>query len=121
MLMNRTFVPGEHIEFVNYSGRFPNLCSGVLTLRIDGIEYKFGHEACSYNFKTKKYDGEDPEKPNFPKFWRSGGYLDKDYCAHEGEWEIDVAEIPEQFRKYAEEIDTVFNDNVSWGCCGGCS
>lgn len=29
-------------------------------------------------------------------------------------------ELPEQYRKYAEEIDRVFNENVDWGCCGGC-
>ena len=26
----------EHVEFVNYTGSFPNLCRGVLTLKIDG-------------------------------------------------------------------------------------
>ena len=24
----------EHVEFVNYTGSFPNLCRGVLTLKI---------------------------------------------------------------------------------------
>lgn len=37
-----------------------------------------------------------------------------------GEWEIDVDRLPEQFRKYAEEIGKVFNENVEYGCCGGC-
>ena len=37
-----------------------------------------------------------------------------------GKWEIDADEIPEEFRKYAAEIDRVFNDNVPFGCCGGC-
>ena len=27
---------------------------------------------------------------------------------------------PEQYRKYAAEIDLVFNENVPYGCCGGC-
>lgn len=40
--------------------------------------------------------------------------------AWQGEWQIDVERIPEQFRKYAAEIDQVFNDNVELGCCGGC-
>lgn len=37
-----------------------------------------------------------------------------------GEWKIDVDRLPEQFRKYAEEIGKVFNENVEYGCCGGC-
>jgi len=36
------------------------------------------------------------------------------------EWQIDINNIPEQYRKYAAEIDEVFNSNVPWGCCGGC-
>ena len=38
----------------------------------------------------------------------------------EGSWVIDVNELPEKYRKYAMEINEVFNDNVPWGCCGGC-
>lgn len=45
MLIN---IPKEtkHVEFVSYSGRYPNLCSGVLVLRIDGlaIEGEFKNE-----------------------------------------------------------------------------
>lgn len=26
------------VEFVSYDGRFPNLCSGTLVLKIDGVE-----------------------------------------------------------------------------------
>ena len=32
------------VEFVSYTGTYPNLCSGVLTLRIDGEEVRFGHD-----------------------------------------------------------------------------
>lgn len=28
--------------------------------------------------------------------------------------------LPEKYRKYASEIDRAFNDNVEYGCCGGC-
>lgn len=66
MLINHNNNEFTHVKFVSYTGRWPNLCSGVLTL------------------------------------------------------EIDVNKIPEQFRKYATEINEVFNDNVPWGCCGGC-
>ena len=102
----------EHVKFISYTGEYPNLCSGVLTLEIDGIEYKFGHNYLI--FDSWKTDG------NFQRFWYSGGGITSDYHAYGGEWEIDVEELPEQFRQYAAEIDKVFNDNVPYGCCGGC-
>lgn len=32
----------ENVKFVSYTGDFPNLCSGVLTLEIDGNPVSFG-------------------------------------------------------------------------------
>ncbi len=100
-----------HVKFVNYTGKYPNLCRGTLTLEIDGIEYTFGGK---YN---------EPET-DFKQFWCSGGNVrfDDNWCAHveREEWTIDVDDLPEQFREYAQEIDRVFNENVEWGCCGGC-
>lgn len=51
MLVN---IPKEtkHVELVSYSGQYPNLCSGVLVLRIDGLAYAFGHKTENYDFKT---------------------------------------------------------------------
>lgn len=98
----------EHVKFVSYDGKYPNLCSGTLILEIDGIQYKF--DPCSsYN-----------NKEVFDRFWYSGGGITQDYTAYSGEWKIDVPSLPEQFRKYAAEIDKVFNENVEYGCCGGC-
>lgn len=37
-----------------------------------------------------------------------------------GEWIIHEDKIPKQLRQYASEIDEVFNNNVTHGCCGGC-
>jgi hypothetical protein len=31
-----------NIEFVSYNGKYPNLCSGKLTVKIDGKEVSFG-------------------------------------------------------------------------------
>ena len=49
-------------------------------------------------------------------------WFDDEWGEHvsDGEWSIDVDDLPEQFRKYADEIDEVFNENVPQGCCGGC-
>lgn len=107
MLINKNNNTNSHVKFVNYTGRYPNLCSGILTLEIDGIEYTFGA-----SWKEPKAD--------FGKFWCSGGGITRNYEAYSGEWQIDVNDLPEQFRKYATEIDDVFNSNVRWGCCGGC-
>lgn len=107
---NRFGSNNNHVEFVSYTGKWPNLCSGILTLRIDGDEYKFGHDYSS---------------DNYDQFWSSGGSCGfdsfyKDSHCSRGEWRINVNNIPDQFKKYAVEINEVFNDNVPYGCCGGC-
>lgn len=110
MLINKNDNTNSHVKFVNYTGSYPNLCSGILTLEIDGIGYTFGN-----SYKSKS---------DFDSFWCSGGYVradrDWNFDVGHGEWKIDVSDIPEQFRKYAEEIDAEFNSNVPYGCCGGC-
>lgn len=99
----------EHVQFVSYDGRWPWLCKGHLILDIDGTSYVFGND-----------------DDNLPKFWKSGGdcgFAGSDYpkpYTDTDKWEIDAAKLPEELRKYAKEIDRVFNDNVEYGCCGGC-
>lgn len=100
----------EHVKFISYTGKYPNLCCGDLTLEIDGEKVIFGSMYCSRMSERKGI---------CPIFWYSGGYI-RNYEAHKGEWQIDVSEIPEEYRKYASEIDEVFNANVPYGCCGGC-
>ena len=84
---------------------------------IDGKEYRFGHDYSIIDFW--KIDG------NFEKFWSSGGAVwfsngwSEEHVIQD-RWDINVEDIPEQFRKYATEIDEEFNSNVSYGCCGGC-
>lgn len=91
----------DHIEFIEYTGKWPNLCSGVLVLKIDGKRETFGINQL------------------YPRFWHPAGNYLSDISVQD-EWAIDVMELPEQFRKYAEEIDNVFNNNVEYGHCGGC-
>lgn len=93
----------SHVKFISYTGKYLCLCSGILTLEIDGKKVRFGYGTLN-----------DP-------FWVSGGGLNPNYeGAYQGEWKIDDDGIPEEYRKYAREIDEVFNENVEWGCCGGC-
>ncbi len=111
MLINKNSKMNSHVKFVSYTGGYPNLCNGILTLEIDGATYTFGSS------------WKEP-KPDFNKFWCSGGSVTADehwdFDVKQGEWVINVNDLPEQFRKYAIEIDEVFNENVEWGCCGGC-
>ena len=119
MIINNNYTT-EHVEFISYTGGYPNLCSGVLTLKIDGEICRFGHEPYNYNCDEDRYNDD-----NYEKFWHSGGRVSfsgrRGYDVISGEWEIDVDKLPEKFRKYAAEIDYTFNANVEHGCCGGCS
>lgn len=97
-----------HVKFVSYTGKYPNLCRGILNLNIDSKEHTFG------NYKDCEFE----------KFWSSGGScsFDPDWNDEvtSGEWEVYKDRLPMQFRKYYDEIKEVFNANVSHGCCGGC-
>ena len=107
MIINSTEKRNENVKFISYTGKYPCLCMGVLILEIEGEKYKFG------------------DIGGFSSFWSSGGSCGftnnyADSYIDENEWIIDEEELPEKFRKYAKEIDEVFNENVTWGCCGGC-
>lgn len=106
-----------NIEFVSYTGKWPNLCSGVLTLNIDGKEVKFGHDF--EKFESWKTDG------NHESFWRSGGscgfsYDYSEFRIETAPWEVDKSELPEFLKPYSQELIDTFNANVPFGCCGGC-
>ena len=45
----------------------------------------------------------------------SGDYTEE--YVEQGEWTVDV---PEKYKQYEDEINEVVNENVRWGCCGGC-
>lgn len=114
MLTNTELIPKSipHVKFIFYDGKWPNLCRGTLILEIDGERVIFG-----YHHLGEKFNDNDMYCP----FWYSRGGINPNYeGTYSGEWEIDAKELPEQYRKYAEEIDRVFNENVEWGCCGGC-
>lgn len=103
MVINKNAMPHEqHVKFVSYTGVYPNLCSGVLTLEINGDKVAFGYGTS-----------------NRP-FWCSGGGITADYDIFSGEWIIDAECIHPAYRQYVNEIARVFNENVPHGCCGGC-
>ncbi len=88
------------LEFVSYDGRYPNLCSGTLVLRLDGKDIQFP-----------------------PYCLNSGGCVSfDDNWAEEvtdGPWSISdyPPNFPDNLKKEAEDL---VNENVEYGCCGGC-
>jgi len=89
------------IEFVKYTGAYPNLCSGTLTIRVDDAVHDV------------KYCLE------------SGGQCYIDFNGEEivskGDWKISR----ERFKSFLteeemNEVERQVNLNVQCGCCGGC-
>lgn len=67
MLENTGFRTLEsHVKFISYTGRYPNLCNGVLILEIDGREEVFGYCQLRHGF------------------WRSGGGCTGNYETYQG-------------------------------------
>ena len=86
----------KRVEFINYDGEYPCLCMGHLIIKVDG--------------KTCHLDN----------VLRSGGGITNDYEeVVEGPWEVDLFDYPD-LEPYKEEITDVVNENVGYGCCGGC-
>ena len=87
------------IEFVSYDGKYPNLCSGQLVLKING------------------------HLRELPRYClHSGGHvwLDIDWgdaFVETGRWSID---LPEDLKPFRKEIEKCINKNIPHCCCGGC-
>lgn len=85
---------------IQYSGEYPCLCGGCLSVEIDGKWWEF------------------------PSFCMSSGgscFIDEDgdEVTTYGEWEID--KYPEGFPEdKKEEVLQMVNEQVEFGCCGGC-
>jgi hypothetical protein len=89
------------LEFVSYSGAYPNLCSGRLVLKQGKKDWVF---------------------PDY--CLRSGGgagFSNAYQDAHviKGKWAI--TEYPKDFpEELKEEATELVNEKVHKGCCGGC-
>jgi hypothetical protein len=112
----------KNIEFVSYDGAYPNLCSGKLTVKIDGKEVSFGYATKSWSWEKEE------DLAEYPRFWCSGGSVSFDedwneevisYC----DWEMsspNEKDYPPEIWKLLPDILEVMNENVAGGCCGGC-
>lgn len=91
MLVNSNAMQSSHVKFVSYDGKYPSLCFGTLVLEIDGKKVTFGEKG-------------------YGRFWESSGSVSfSGNSVTKGDWIIDVADLPDEYKKYAEEIDRVFN------------
>lgn len=85
------------VRFVSYSGEFPCLCFGVLKIEVDGRVWELKDALVSNGDCRITDDGND--------------YLTT------APWSVD---LPEQLKPYEKKITALVNENVAWGCCGGC-
>ena len=108
------------VEFISYDGAYPNLCSGQLRVRIDGEEVVFG---TSPNATPQETRALISARDYNTSFWHSGGSISIDNDSENvyvGAWEINESSLRPKYRKYAKELIDIFNENVPYGCCGGC-
>ena len=85
---------------IEYNGTYPNLCSGDLTVIIDGKRWEFP-EYCL----------------------RSGGniWFDDDGTEHVDCAKWTVADWPPEFPKeLRNQVIETLNNQIPHGCCGGC-
>ena len=100
----------SRVEFVDYTGEYPCLCYGEVTLKIDGQVVEF----CKYEFESR-----ESGKPYLSL--SSGGNAGFDDEGNDiityGPWSID---LDPRYAELEDEILEVINDNIPEGCCGGC-
>ena len=111
------------LEFVEYTGRYPNLCSGRLFVKLNGELISFGDYCLGRKGKT-----DDTDVPNYPRFWMSGGCVsfDDNWDEHvsvakwKESWEWATCYYPPEIKKLLPRLLELFNKHVPHGCCGGC-
>ena len=109
------------LEFVEYTGRYPNLCSGRLFVKLNGELISFGNYCLGRKGKT-----DDTNVPVYKSFWTSGGCVifsaDWDEHVSRGEWRAcwREANYPPEIQKLLPRLLKLFNKHVPHGCCGGC-
>ena len=88
------------LKFISYDGGYPNLCSGILVISVDDVIYNLKYCLLSGGSVSFTDDGDEIVE-----------------C---GEWLIDEDILPNEILHMAKEIKDIVNENVEFGCCGGC-
>lgn len=89
------------VEFVSYTGEYPNLCSGILTVKIDGEIVEL-----------PKYCLRSMGSVNFTEDWAP--------IIESGDWAVSETFLPAEYHHLIPEIEEVANIHIPHGCCGGC-
>lgn len=97
------------------------LCGGTLRVKIDDKMVSF-----SDSYIDEDDPEYDPNVSNYCSFWASGGNVsfDEDYMEDvtKGPWQPGWNEddYPEEIKELLPQLLELFNENVPYGCCGGC-
>lgn len=89
------------VEFVRYTGRYPCMCLGDLTVAIDHKLVTLNNALCSSGDVVPSDD------------WRRQSIA-------KGPWKVDIAKVPGEHKSRVDEIEACVNRHVPFGCCGGC-
>ena len=89
------------IQFISYSGDYPNLCSGEIAFRIDDAEFNVKYCMISGGKCYIDFDGSE--------------------IVEHGKWKLDRDRF-KSFMNFEEisELERQVNIEVPHGCCGGC-
>lgn len=94
------------IEFISYKSSPWNLCSGILTVKINNVITTFGYEG------------------QYERFWHSGGCatFDSEWneIVKQAPWKFYDSYFPKELMPYYKDLCNLFEANVPHGCCGGC-
>ena len=85
---------------IKYTGEYPNLCSGKLTVYVGKRKWNFGEYCLSTGGRV---------------------WFDKECNEHveHGEWTI--TKYPKKFPKELKnKVEELVNNQIPYGCCGGC-
>lgn len=88
------------IKFISYDGAWPNLCRGTLTVEKDGKQYSMYGVLVSGGSVSFDNDWEE--------------------CIEEGDWSIDRDALVPELQDDWRELESLVNDEIPHGCCGGC-
>nr|DAK19891.1 MAG TPA: hypothetical protein [Caudoviricetes sp.] len=96
----------REIEFVSYDGKFPNLCNGVLTIKVDGVLYSLKN--CLMVNGFSHFDPYADDYRTYP--WTLDTY----------NFKLAASEI-----KFTKEevnyLEKLCNEHIPHGHCGGCN